>query len=224
MCNFADKLNKMAENRKFSPKEFYRRHPIICNLIFIAATGLVLLWGVLIYLDFWTLHGSTAVVPEIKNKSYAEAASTLSANKLSIEISDSIYDPTIPPGTVIESWPKPGAVVKDGRQVYVTITAFSPKQVTISMPLTGNVSSRQAMSYLRGIGISDIELKRVPSEYDDLVLSASCDGKPLGIGSSIPVTAAVTLTVGSGAELTDSIGELTVFENPVLSPEENEEW
>ena len=92
------------------------------------------------------------------------------------------------------------------------------------MPLTGNVSSRQAMSYLRGIGISDIELKRVPSEYDDLVLSASCDGKPLGIGSSIPVTAAVTLTVGSGAELTDSIGELTVFENPVLSPEENEEW
>ena len=191
---------------KFSVRDFYRRHPFLSNLLIVAASGLILLWLVLLFLDFWTMHGDTAVVPQVKQKSYAEAESILSANKLGIEISDSIYDRSLPPGTVVESWPKAGAIVKEGRQVYVTITAFSPKQVTISMPLTGNVSSRQAMSYLRGIGITDIRVVETPSEYVDLVLGARYGDTPLTVGSVIPVTSTVTLTVGCGVvETPDSL-------------------
>ncbi len=191
---------------KFSVRDFYRRHPFLSNLLIVAASGLILLWLVLLFLDFWTMHGATAVVPPVKQKSYAEAESILSANKLGIEISDSIYDRSLPPGTVVESWPKAGAIVKEGRQVYVTITAFSPKQVTISMPLTGNVSSRQAMSYLRGIGITDIRVVETPSEYVDLVLGARYGDTPLTVGSVIPVTSTVTLTVGCGVvETPDSL-------------------
>ena len=191
---------------KFSVRDFYRRHPFLSNLLIVAASGLILLWLVLLFLDFWTMHGATAVVPQVKQKSYAEAESILSANKLGIEISDSIYDRSLPPGTVVESWPKAGAIVKEGRQVYVTITAFSPKQVTISMPLTGNVSSRQAMSYLRGIGITDIRVVGTPSEYVDLVLGARYGDTPLTVGSVIPVTSTVTLTVGCGVvETPDSL-------------------
>ncbi len=191
---------------KFSVRDFYRRHPFLSNLLIVAASGLILLWLVLLFLDFWTMHGATAVVPQVKQKSYAEAESILSANKLGIEISDSIYDRSMPPGTVVESWPKAGAIVKEGRQVYVTITAFSPKQVTISMPLTGNVSSRQAMSYLRGIGITDIRVVETPSEYVDLVLGARYGDTPLTVGSVIPVTSTVTLTVGCGVvETPDSL-------------------
>lgn len=190
----------------FSPRNFYRKHPVIANLILAVATGLVLLWAVMIFLDFWTFHGQTAVVPDIKHKSYALASDILGANKLSIEISDSVYDRSLAPGTVVESWPKAGAVVKEGRQVYVTVTAFSLKQVTISMPLSGNVSSRQAMSYLRGIGITDIRVENVPSEYADLVLGARYGDTPLSVGSVIPVTSTVTLTVGNGiVELPDSL-------------------
>lgn len=191
---------------KFSVRDFYRRHPFLSNLLIVAASGLILLWLVLLFLDFWTMHGATAVVPQVKQKSYAEAESILSANKLGIEISDSIYDRSLPPGTVVESWPKAGAIVKEGRQVNVTITAFSPKQVTISMPLTGNVSSRQAMSYLRGIGITDIRVVETPSEYVDLVLGARYGDTPLTVGSVIPVTSTVTLTVGCGVvETPDSL-------------------
>lgn len=191
---------------KFSVRDFYRRHPFLSNLLIVVAVGFVLLWLVLLFLDFWTMHGATAVVPQVKQKSYAEAESILSANKLGIEISDSIYDRSLPPGTVVESWPKAGAIVKEGRQVYVTITAFSPKQVTISMPLTGNVSSRQAMSYLRGIGITDIRVVETPSEYVDLVLGARYGDTPLTVGSVIPVTSTVTLTVGCGVvETPDSL-------------------
>ena len=131
-------------------KAFYAKHPILSHFLLIVATGFIILWGVLLYLDHWTQHGQTAIVPDIRHKSYAEARSVLQANGLSIEIADSVYDRSFAPGTVMESNPRAGAVVKKDRQVYVTVTAFSPKQVTISMPLTGNVSSRQAMSYLRG--------------------------------------------------------------------------
>ncbi len=196
----------MSAKLKTALKGFYSKHPIICHLLFICLAGLILIWGSMIYLEKWTLHGNTAVVPEIKHHSYTEAREMLEANRLTIEISDSIYDPTFPAGTVIESWPKAGAVVKDGRQVYVTVTAFSPKQVTISMPMTGNVSSRQAISYLRGIGINDIRLKHIPSEFADLVIEAQCGGAPLTVGTVLPITSTVTLTVGSGPdELSESV-------------------
>ncbi len=191
-------------------QDFYKKHPLLSNIILIIGAALVLMWVVLLWLDHWTMHGSTAIVPQIKNKSYTEAAAILAANDLSIEISDSIYDRNMAPGSVVESWPKAGAVVKKGRQVYVTVTAFSPKQVTISMPLTGNVSSRQAMSYLRGIGITDIRLEHVPSEYTDLVISARYGDTPLSVGSVIPVTSTVTLQIGipfQEDESTDSIAD-----------------
>lgn len=181
-------------------KEFYKSHPILSHLIMILLVGWIILWGVLIFLDHWTFHGATAIVPDIKNKSFSEAVSLLEANGLSVDISDSIYDRKSRPGTVIESWPKAGAVVKEGRLVYVTITAFSPKQVTISMPLTGNVSSRQATSYLRGIGITDVRLEHVPSAFADLVISARYGDTPITVGSVIPVTATVTLEIGTGVE------------------------
>ena len=197
----------MAKN-SFSIRDFYRRHPFLSNLLMVVATGFVILWLVLLFLDYWTMHGATAVVPQVKHKSYAEAKSILMTNKLGIEISDSIYDRTLAPGTIVASWPKAGAIVKEGRQVYVTITAFSPKQVTISMPLTGNVSSRQAMSYLRGIGITDIRTLEVPSEYADLVLDAKYGDTPLSVGSVIPITSTVTLTIGCAtSQDTDSMSE-----------------
>lgn len=197
----------MTAKKQFTVKGFYTEHPVVSHLIIMVIVALVLLWAVLLFLDSWTNHGRTSVVPEIKHKSYSEARAILEANKLHIEISDSVYDRATPPGTVVESWPKAGAVVKEDRQVYVTVTAFSPKQVTISMPLTGNVSSRQASSYLRGIGITDVRLEYVPSEYPDLVVGARYGDTPLNVGSVIPITSTVTLKIGTGpaADRTDSV-------------------
>jgi len=150
----------------------------------------------MLFLNVWTHHGDDATVPEIKHLSYAEASQKLHDSDLSIEISDSIYDTTIPPGTIVESWPKAGSQVKSGRRVYVTVTAFSPKHVTLAMPVTG-VSVRQAVSYLNALGISGIRFVNVPSEYPELVEGAHANGRPLGVGSVIPVDASVVLEVGA---------------------------
>lgn len=191
----------------FSFRGFYAKHPIISNLVFILLAGVLLIWGAMLFLDHWTMHGETSVVPDIRNKSYAEARQILAASNLDIEIADSIYDRHAPRGTVVETMPRAGAVVKKGRQVYVTITAFSPKQVTVTMPLQGNVSERQAISYLRGLGISDIRTVYVPAEYPDLVVSARYGDTPLGVGSVLPVTATVTLEIGTAPIATPSFDD-----------------
>lgn len=176
-----------------------RRHPIITNLALMIVVGVVLVWLALVFLDIWTHHGDDTTVPPVNHLTYNEAAAKLQAHHLSIEISDSVYDTSVPPGTVMESWPKAGSVVKKDRQVYVVITAFSPKNVTITMPVTG-VSVRQAVSYLNALGIRAIRQVSVPSEYPDLVEGAHADGRPLGVGSTLPVNSTVVLEVGTVPE------------------------
>lgn len=187
-------------------KAFNDNYPVIATLIYIVLVSIVLVWLGGLFVDLWTRHNSDATVPEIKNMTYAQAEAVLEENGLSIEISDSIYDKNIAPGTIVESWPKAGSVVKRGRNIYVTVTAFSPRHVTITMPITG-VSSRQAVSYLTALGVSGIRFINVPSQYPDLVESAHADGRPIGVGSVISVDATVTLEVGVAIEEpVDSIG------------------
>ncbi|MGM9872592.1 MAG: PASTA domain-containing protein [Muribaculaceae bacterium] len=187
-------------------KAFNDNYPVIATLIYIVLVSIVLVWLGGLFVDLWTRHNSDATVPEIKNMTYAQAEAVLEENGLSIEISDSIYDKNIAPGTIVESWPKAGSVVKRGRNIYVTVTAFSPRHVTITMPITG-VSSRQAVSYLTALGVSGIRFINAPSQYPDLVESAHADGRPIGVGSVISVDATVTLEVGVAIEEpVDSIG------------------
>ncbi len=174
---------------------FRRKHPLIAGLIVMSLVGLVLVWLAMLFLNVWTHHNDDTTVPEIKQLPYAEAMATLKRANLDIAISDSIYDTSVPAGTVVESWPKAGSQVKAGRSIYVTVTAFSPKNVTLTMPVTG-VSVRQAVSYLNALGINGIRFVNVPSEYPDLVERATINGRPIGVGSVVPVSASVVLEVG----------------------------
>lgn len=178
-------------------RSWVRNHPVLSGLALMALVTLLVAWMIMMFLSVWTNHGDNTTVPQVRHVSFAQATRTLNEAGLSIEIADSLYDKTCPPGTVMESWPKAGAQVKNGRTVYVTITAFSPKNVTVTMPVTG-VSSRQALSYLNSLGITGVRVVSVPGDFPDLVESATYNGRPLGVGSTLPVDAAVVLNVSAG--------------------------
>lgn len=184
------------KDNKSGIKGFYAKHPIICHVVMILLSGVILLWFAMIFLDIWTNHGATVNVPNVKGKTYSEAAALLNASDLKAEISDSIFDQGLPPGSVVEVWPHAGTSVKPGREVYLTVVSFQPRQVTITAPLT-DISSRQAMTYLQSIDIKNIRIVNVPSQYNDLVVSAKYNGKELRAGSKLPVTATVVLEVGT---------------------------
>lgn len=169
---------------------------LLINLAAMAVVGCILLWIMLLWLDSWTDHGHFEVVPEVKGMSYAEANRQLQEAGFSSELTDSIYDDKTRPGTVVEQNPKSGTKVKEGRLVYLTITAFAPKAVTL--PLVTDVSLRQARSVLEGVGLTNVNVVEVPSEYRGLVLAVKSNGQVVLPGTRMPVTSHLTLEVGTG--------------------------
>lgn len=167
-------------------------------------------WLAMLWLDVWTRHDDTITVPPVKTLSYGEAAARLDQHGLVAVLSDSVYDKSTRPGTVIDQNPKVGTIVKEGREIYLTINAFSPKMV--SLPTLTDISLRQAKSILGGLEIKKVVEKRVPSDFKDLVLAVRYKGTRLSPGARVPVNATIELEVGEGKaeELIDTVGEDSV--------------
>lgn len=167
-------------------------------------------WMAMLWLDVWTRHDDTITVPSVKTLSYGEAAARLDQDGLVAVLSDSVYDKSTRPGTVIDQNPKVGTIVKEGREIYLTINAFSPKMV--SLPSLTDISLRQAKSILEGLEIKKVVEKRVPSDFKDLVLAVRYKGTRLSPGARVPVNATIELEVGEGKaeEFIDTVGEDSV--------------
>lgn len=183
------------DTAKSSGGGFARRHPVMMNLVYIILLAVVLCWGCMWFLDFWTFHGEERAVPDVKGQPFASAQANVASNQLHAVIADSVFDTYTRPGTVVEQIPIPGAKIKKGGNVYLTIVAFSPKLVTV--PDFYNVSLRQARSMFESLGITGIREEQVPSEYEGLVLGAKFNGAELRPGARIPMSAIVTLQVGT---------------------------
>lgn len=182
---------------------------LLLNIVLIAAAALVLGWIAMLLLGRWTHHGQELEVPAVTQVDESIAIDQLRRHGLHPIISDSVFDDSRRPGTVLEQNPSAGTRVKHGREVYLTIRAYSTKRVTV--PALTDQSVRQARSVLAGLGITHISEVPVPSDYQGLVLGATADGQLLHPGSRIPVTARVVLSVGSGnvpAADSDSIDSL----------------
>ncbi len=169
---------------------------ILLHIGLMILVGLAIAWMAMLWLDKWTRHGDTIIVPSVKTFSYVKASQTLEAEGLLAILSDSVYDKRTAPGTVIEQNPKAGTVVKEGREIYLTINAFSPKMVTL--PSLTDISVRQARSILEGLEIKKVVEKRVPSDFKDLVLAVRYKGVRLSPGARVPVSATIELEVGEG--------------------------
>lgn len=188
----------------------------------IILTACALVWIGLSWLDSWTGHGLYETVPDVKGLSYSRASEVLRSGNLVAELSDSVYDDHVAPGTVVDQMPKMNDKVKPHRTVYLTINAFSPKSV--ALPDFNGVSLRQARSVLDGYGFKNVRINYVPSEYKDLVLGAKFNGIPLKGGMHVPVSASITLDVGEGySDPVDSLpvdGGFLDIDNAIEAPVE----
>ncbi|MCM1070242.1 MAG: PASTA domain-containing protein [[Clostridium] fimetarium] len=179
-----------------APGSFRKRHPVLMNFLYIILATCLALWMLMWFLDYWTFHGQERPVPDVKGQPAQMALANIDHMGLKGVVSDSVFDSYSRPGTVVEQVPVPGARIKTGGSVYVTIVAYSPKLVTV--PDFYNVSIRQARSMFEGLGIAQVREVPVLSEYAGLVLGAKFNGVELQPGARIPVSSVVTLEVGTG--------------------------
>lgn len=183
-------MNDSVENKKSMP--FWLK--VTLNILLMIVIGCLLLWLSTFWLDFWTRHGDNVRVPNVKGMHYDKAYELLTENDFEVVLQDSVYEKGVAPGTVIDQNPKDSVEVKPGRTIYLTINAFYPR--TVMLPSLTDISVRQARTILEGLGVKNIQIKEVPSEYQDLVFAALYKGKRLKPGERVPLTAQITLEVG----------------------------
>ncbi len=181
-----------------------KKHPILLNLIIMAAVAVILVIIAMFGLNIWTDHGKVQIVPDVRGCSVSEAERLLHGVNLKAEIVDSVYDNSAIRGSVIEQMPPAANRVKPGRTVYLTINAYSQRHITL--PELVGISVRQARATLESLGFKDIRELRVPSDYRDLVLAIKSMGVNMRAGTKIPLGSTIVIEVGEGyVEDADSI-------------------
>lgn len=175
-------------------KDSWYKHPILWNLVTILVSFVLLIVLALFFLDLWTHHGSTTVVPDVLGYDVPAASEMLEDADLEYVIADSVYTRDKRPGSIVDVIPQPGSIVKAGREVYLTIVAYSPEPIIIDILLI-DTSAKQAEAYLRAKGLK-VEKRYVPSEFADIVVAAKCNGRNLTVGSKVTAADTIILEVG----------------------------
>lgn len=208
-----------------SPKKVKKFWPrILLHLFIMGCIGLLIIFVLIYWLDAWTHHNEHIMVPRVTGMSYPDACEALKDTEFKVVLQDSIYDAKAFPGQVIDQNPKDSTFVKGGRTIFLTINAFYPR--TVAVPNLRDISLRQALTTLEGLGIKDVTVKEVPSEYNNLVISVSYNGKHLVPGTRLPLTAKLVIEVGKNAQepelLPDSASasldnaEITLSDGPLI--------
>ena len=182
---------------------FVKRHPIIFNFCLIVVAFFAVSYAALFFLDIFTEHGKTVTVPDVRNMPVAEAENVLHRAGFNVEVTDSLYNEQYNLGAVVEQTPKANAEAKSHRTIYLSINYSTPR--TITLPNLADYSERQGLSMLQGLGFNSVEVVYVPSPYKGLILNVLVDGYQVDPGTRVLPTVKITLNVGNGDEVTDSL-------------------
>lgn len=162
--------------------------------IFGATIGLLIV--TFLGLNVYTMHGDYVSVPNIKGKSLYDAKKELSNYDLDYLVTDSTYDASKPPLSVLDQQPGKGAKVKENRKVYITLNASQPPSVKI--PNVIDNSKRQAELILNSWGLVPGNLVYIPDMAKDAVLNIQVNGKIVKPGLIVPKGTVVDLVLGDG--------------------------
>jgi len=176
---------------------------VLKNFLIAIAIIVALAWISLICIDFYTRHGESKLVPDLRGSYVEEAEQLLAKQGLHAQVIDSVYVRDKKLGTIIEQNPAPNSNVKSNRAIYLIINSRLVRQV--ALPDVSDVSFRQADAMLQSIGLSVGSTEYVPSEYKDLVTEVKFHGRSIMAGTRIPEGSSVVLVVGSGLGAADSI-------------------
>lgn len=185
---------------------FLKSKVFFLNLGIAAIVAGAFFWGASEFLSVYTRHGEFITLPNLSNLNADKATDILKSLHLNSKIIDSTYDDKLPPRTVLNQNPYPGAHVKRGRNIYLYVTAAIPPKVIVP-DMADKASLRQAKRMLESVGL---KLGRVIAQSDQCsgcVLKQLYQSKPIEPGTLLPEGTVIDLVVGKSQneDLQDSI-------------------
>jgi eukaryotic-like serine/threonine-protein kinase len=173
------------------------KQDLLIHIGIIICTFLVLFLGFFfVYLPWSTNHGQSIQVPKIQGLSISKAEDLLDDNDLRIEVSDCVFVAGAEPLTILSHYPKAGSSVKEGRKIYVTVTA--ERAPLIAMPKITELSLHSAEMQLKQVGLLKGKIEFKPDLAENTVLEQRFNGSIITPGTKIAKGSQVDLVVGNG--------------------------
>ena len=189
------------------------------NLLAMPVVIIAVIIGVLHWLDTYTHHGESIIVPSVQGLPLKQAETEFSKKSLRVVVVDSNYVKGMQAGAVLEQNPVGGSKVKIGRTIYLTINTDEVPKVAIP-DIIDNSSYRQAEARLRALGFKMTEPEYIEGEKD-WIYGVKYNGKELTSGEKIPREAVLTLCVGDDDLKNDSISNDSLMIG--TTPQNNQE-
>lgn len=167
---------------------------ITANILAGALLVIVLISGTGLMLDKITRHNLEITVPDLTNMSVDEAEKVVSANKMKLEVIDSVYVRRMGKGLIYRQNPKAGSKVKEGRRILLTINAVNAKKVM--MPNLIGYSMRQAKAEILSKGLQIGRLEYVTDIATNNVLKQMHEGTEITPGTMIESESKIDLVLG----------------------------
>ncbi len=179
-------------------KEFLR------TLIAIGVIVLILIFGLMKWLNYHTKHDEKIIVPNLEQLSLLETEKALQKVNLNYVVIDSaIFNPKFPPKTVIEQNPAGGDFVKENRKIYLTLNPSGYRKITV--PDVIDQTKRQVVVQLKSIGFRIGKERYIPDLGKDVVRGLEINNKEINPGDKLPKNTLIDLVLGDGFEKRDSL-------------------
>jgi len=178
--------------KEFILTKHFAKHVGLVVLFYLLAVFITIF-----YLDLATNHGEKITVPNFTGMSSDLAKQKIEELGLEYQILDSVYNPKLPEGTVMEQLVEPSSIskvyVKTGRAIGLRL---SKKSELVEMPTLVHKQIQLAESILEQRSLRYEIRYRSTSEENGSVLEQLYRGRRIKEGEKIPRGAVVILIVG----------------------------
>lgn len=211
--------NENIKADEMKPSDFIKKlmsRYLVGNLLAMALVVAVACGGVKYGIDRYTHHGEEIAIPDVKHKLYGDAEYLLTQAGLQVQVTDTGYVRSLPPGCILEQNPAAWEKVKSGHIIYVIVNASHTPTITVP-DIVDNSSLREAMAKLSAMGFKLTQPEYVPGEKD-WVYGLRAGTRHVATGDKVSVNDALTILVGNGQVGDDE--SIDYVDAPVIDMEE----
>ncbi|MBR4738683.1 MAG: PASTA domain-containing protein [Bacteroidales bacterium] len=176
-------------------ESIFKRYPWVLHLLIMLGVSLVVLMLVFMFIRIYARQGEEYELPDMVGHNVSELVADNPIG-LDIVVMDSVFRPGQEGGLILTQDPKGGTLVKKGRKLYITMTAYTPEDAVL--PELAGLTVRQAVSELQAAGLQTGRLKFVEDPYKNNVIEQTCKGKTVYAGQQIARGSVIDLVVGLG--------------------------
>ena len=181
--------------------DFFKKYPWVLHALIAIGASLLIVVIVFIILKHYGRVGQEYKTPYVVG-SYVDELSGNDELELQYVVIDSIYQQGKRGGYILRQDPDSGSMIKTGRKIYLTVTAFVPDNAIV--PDLRSLSVRHAISQLENVGLHGGKLVFVDDPHH-VVLEQKYKGRTVNEGRRLEKGAMVDLVVGRRSILSASL-------------------